>query len=115
MFDMAAFYPSLQPPSADDISANAETWCARRGIECAMSCTPDPLNDHSDCASRRLHERPDVSHGPAIRRFVWLIWHIWPDRYRQRSHLREMEPHRLDDIGISRAEAKREGRKPFWL
>lgn len=80
-----------------------------------MSCTPDPLNDHSDCASRCPHERPDVSHGPAICRFVWLIWHIWPDRYRQRSHLLEMEPHRLDDIGISRAEAGREGRKPFWL
>lgn len=80
-----------------------------------MSCTPDPLNDHSACASPSPDERPDVSQSPAIRRFVRLIWHIWPDRYRQRSHLREMEAHRLDDIGVSRVEAEREGRKTFWL
>ncbi|MGS1095536.1 DUF1127 domain-containing protein [Aquamicrobium terrae] len=79
-----------------------------------MSFTPDPFNDHSARAARHPHERPDVAQGPAICRFARLIWHIWPERHRQRICLREMEPHRLDDIGVSRVEAGHEGRKPCW-
>lgn len=43
-----------------------------------------------------------------------MIFCIWPDRHRQRRALREMDDDRLDDLGISRSAAMREGRKPFW-
>lgn len=38
----------------------------------------------------------------------------WQETYRQRRHLREIGDHLLDDIGISRADAERESRKPVW-
>ena len=39
---------------------------------------------------------------------------LWVERSRQRRALIAMEDRLLDDIGISRAEADREYRKPFW-
>jgi uncharacterized protein YjiS (DUF1127 family) len=45
---------------------------------------------------------------------VGMIFRIWPDRWKQRRDLREMDEDRLHDLGISRSEAKREGEKPFW-
>jgi uncharacterized protein YjiS (DUF1127 family) len=38
----------------------------------------------------------------------------WIDRSRQRDALATLEDHMLHDIGITRAEAARECRKPFW-
>jgi uncharacterized protein YjiS (DUF1127 family) len=38
----------------------------------------------------------------------------WHDRRRGRRMLMEMDAHLLKDIGISRADAYREWRKPFW-
>ncbi|PMR70146.1 DUF1127 domain-containing protein [Halomonas heilongjiangensis] len=35
-------------------------------------------------------------------------------RRRSRRRLAQLDPHLLDDIGISRATAEREARKPFW-
>ncbi|WP_137391789.1 DUF1127 domain-containing protein [Rhodoligotrophos defluvii] len=49
-----------------------------------------------------------------LARLVWLIIRDWPDRWCQRRDLRELDDHRLRDIGISRMEAQREARKPFW-
>ncbi|MDH4990640.1 DUF1127 domain-containing protein [Aquamicrobium lusatiense] len=45
---------------------------------------------------------------------VVTIFRIWPDRWKQRRDLREMDDDRLHDLGIGRSEAKREGEKPFW-
>jgi len=39
---------------------------------------------------------------------------LWRARARQRRYLRELSPHLLRDIGISRGEALREARKPCW-
>jgi uncharacterized protein YjiS (DUF1127 family) len=36
------------------------------------------------------------------------------DRSHQREALGQLERHQLDDIGITRAEARREARKRFW-
>src|SRR6266446_10445496 len=36
------------------------------------------------------------------------------ERYRQRSQLMEMDDRQLKDIGITREQAEREARKPFW-
>jgi uncharacterized protein YjiS (DUF1127 family) len=39
---------------------------------------------------------------------------VWRMRASQRARLAEMESHRLQDIGITPTEAKREAAKPFW-
>lgn len=38
----------------------------------------------------------------------------WQRRYELRRHLLEMDDRLLDDIGLSRAMARREAAKPFW-
>jgi uncharacterized protein YjiS (DUF1127 family) len=38
----------------------------------------------------------------------------WRDRARERRWLMEMDERLLKDIGISRSDAYRESRKPFW-
>ena len=40
---------------------------------------------------------------------------VWPDRERQRHHLREMNDRLLKDIGLSHADVAHEAAKPFWL
>lgn len=39
---------------------------------------------------------------------------VWLERSRQRAALMRLDNARLGDIGIGRAEAEREYRKPFW-
>lgn len=39
---------------------------------------------------------------------------FWAERQRQRRALLALDADRLADIGISAADAWREGRKPFW-
>ncbi|MBR9973214.1 DUF1127 domain-containing protein [Magnetospirillum sp. J10] len=39
---------------------------------------------------------------------------IWPQRCQQRTRLRAMTAHQLDDIGLTRCQAEQESRKPFW-
>ncbi len=43
-----------------------------------------------------------------------LIWQ-WHERARQRRALRALDDRLLSDIGIGRAEAEEEARRPFWL
>ncbi|MDJ0946366.1 MAG: DUF1127 domain-containing protein [Kiloniellales bacterium] len=38
----------------------------------------------------------------------------WQDRAAERAHLASLDDHRLKDIGITRAQANFEARKPFW-
>ena len=44
---------------------------------------------------------------------VDTLWE-WRRRYRSRHQLKMMSDHMCKDIGISRADAWCEGRKPFW-
>jgi hypothetical protein len=46
--------------------------------------------------------------------FVAAI-HAWSERRRQRLRLQELDEWMLRDIGITRAEADAEVRKPFWM
>lgn len=39
---------------------------------------------------------------------------VWQTRWLQRAHLDRLGDHMLKDLGISRADAWREVRKPFW-
>ena len=44
----------------------------------------------------------------------WAKLEVWYRRASQRRQLRELDERLLRDIGISRADAWREGRKRFW-
>jgi uncharacterized protein YjiS (DUF1127 family) len=48
-----------------------------------------------------------------IGRVIDRVWE-WRRRHRSRHQLKMMGEHMCKDIGISRADAWREGRKPFW-
>jgi uncharacterized protein YjiS (DUF1127 family) len=39
----------------------------------------------------------------------------WRERARQRRRLSQLDDHFLRDIGLTRAEAEEEARKPFWV
>jgi uncharacterized protein YjiS (DUF1127 family) len=67
-------------------------------------------------ASRRVPSGAALfNNGP----LVWIslavdgLWE-WRRRHRSRHQLKVMSDHMCKDIGISRADAWREGRKPFW-
>jgi uncharacterized protein YjiS (DUF1127 family) len=49
-------------------------------------------------------------HVPGLRALIVL----WVRRHRTRRHLRELENHRLADIGLSPDERRRECAKWFW-
>jgi len=54
---------------------------------------------------------------PTLRRAgVWLALALlhWQDLARQRRRLRGLDDRMLKDIGITRADAWREGTRPFW-
>ena len=46
----------------------------------------------------------------------WLgkAYRLGHTRYRQRGRLLEMDDRRLKDMGTTREQAEREGRKPLW-
>ncbi len=46
---------------------------------------------------------------PAMR-----VLHLWLERARQRRELLRFSDALLEDIGVSRAEARHAGSKPFW-
>ena len=46
--------------------------------------------------------------------FATDLFLTWLDRYAQRRQLPRLDPRMLKDIGISRTDALREARKPFW-
>ncbi|MCC7583437.1 DUF1127 domain-containing protein [Serratia sp. Lou2A] len=51
---------------------------------------------------------------PRRRSSGWSRWRLYLQRYRTRKELLLLDDARLTDIGLSRAEALREGCKPFW-
>lgn len=47
---------------------------------------------------------------------AWSAFRRWGERHGQRRALAELagSPHLLDDIGVTRTQAQREAKKPFW-
>jgi uncharacterized protein YjiS (DUF1127 family) len=58
-------------------------------------------------------ERDDSSETNILHRLLRLLAH-WMERSAQRTALRELERHRLDDIGIDPSERDCECRKRFF-
>jgi len=42
------------------------------------------------------------------------LFRVWARRHTTRAHLRRLDVHFLDDIGVSIADAEHEAAKPFW-
>lgn len=40
---------------------------------------------------------------------------IWQERASTRARLRDLDAHFLQDVGLSREQARNEARKPFWI
>jgi uncharacterized protein YjiS (DUF1127 family) len=46
---------------------------------------------------------------------TWAVLCLWRERARERARLAEISAQMLADIGVSRAAARAEAGKPFWL
>lgn len=53
-------------------------------------------------------ELPPVLSSPISTIAVWIV------RRRQRQALAELDEHLLNDVGLSREQARREAARPFW-
>ncbi len=76
----------------------------------AVSCVPVPGHARAfpPARTRGLAERLTAT-AVAITELLFE----WQERENQRRHLMTLDDHLLSDIGISRADAEREFRKPF--
>ena len=45
---------------------------------------------------------------------VFALLKLWTRRFAERQAMKELEPHRLEDIGVSREQMLREANKPVW-
>jgi len=72
----------------------------------------------STTSSRSVTPKISLAQPPAVRIPSPLGWlktlKQKHDRWQQRRALLDLSDHMLKDIGITREEAKREARKPFW-
>lgn len=59
------------------------------------------------------HANAPVARHPFHLGFKSLLT-LWVRNQETRKSLKDMEAHRLDDIGVDRGQAEVEGRKPFW-
>jgi uncharacterized protein YjiS (DUF1127 family) len=55
-----------------------------------------------------------VAENPAVRCRLWRLLKRWAQRARQRRALGDLDDRLRGDIGVSRAQAETERRKPFW-
>lgn len=59
-----------------------------------------------------FQSQSSTSRSLAVR--LTTMFETWAERRRQRLTLGALSDHALKDIGLSRSEAEREARKPFW-
>jgi uncharacterized protein YjiS (DUF1127 family) len=75
------------------------TW-TDRSIPCAACASESLIHRRANMATRLRH--------------FFQGWRKCYARYRERRALLALDTAMLKDIGISRVDAIREGRKPFW-
>lgn len=71
---------------------------------------------NSTCATSplpRIAFRPVPARPSALVRLVTLL-QDWHEHARSRRLLRSLDDRLLRDVGLSRADAEREGLRPFW-
>ena len=73
---------------------------------------------HFDCTHQTVAEptRPADRQGLSTRLAVaFTTFWRWHQTMRQHQALLELDDHLLADIGITREQAKKEARQPFWV
>jgi uncharacterized protein YjiS (DUF1127 family) len=68
----------------------------------------------SGSTRRRLSPFGICGFAPKPLRRALLLLALWCERARTRLLLARLDDKQLKDIGVSRADAEREWRKPFW-
>ena len=67
------------------------------------------------CSAGNMAARPSVTTQLGRRlRDMFDVVSTWGERARERRQLLSLDDHALRDIGLTRAEAEDEWRKPFW-
>lgn len=61
------------------------------------------------------HAQGIAALGRKLARNAVIVVRAWHERNRTRHRLAELDDRTLYDIGLTRAEARAESRKPFWL
>ncbi len=74
------------------------------------------LPAHQIFCGDKVLEHLRQSDGPQGRLIAGLLTNlaIWTHRHRSRQALARLESHELDDIGMTRRQARLEATKPFW-
>jgi uncharacterized protein YjiS (DUF1127 family) len=85
-----------------------------RGTTCSSINSSDVLRDLSDVARSSLLMRVFARIGAILDRFRQREISIAFEKVRQRHILLELDDRLLSDIGLTRDQAEREARKPFW-
>lgn len=80
-----------------------------------MSCTQSIAAGPRACGHHLPSVRAEPRRRPAATDSLWRVIALWIARRRQRQELADLDEHLLKDIGLTRAEARHEAAKPFWL
>ncbi|WP_394689129.1 DUF1127 domain-containing protein [Hoeflea sp.] len=76
------------------------------------------IKKHADTAMSARSGKDQTARAiAAVARAISQCWRVlchWAERRRQRRHLGALEDHLLKDIGITRAQARREARRWFF-
>ncbi len=83
-----------------------------------QTASPIPVTHSGACARTATPASVDFAAVPALlmralERGFETLW-LWQTRAEQRMRLLTLDDHELRDIGVTRAEAEAEARKPFW-
>lgn len=75
----------------------------------------NPLSRHSaeGIVNFAIHRRQQML-GELLGTLLGTAW-LWATRRRTRRDLDELSDHQLDDIGVTREQARREAGKWFWM
>lgn len=68
---------------------------------------------NSSTALSYLQRRP-LTPAATIAVYAAVVFVIWADRRRSRKDLKTLDDHLLNDIGLTREEARKEAERPFW-
>ena len=78
-----------------------------------MATITDRMRDESLGIRRTFHPLPWADAGAIISNLAINLL-VWRERARERRQLLSLSDRALKDFGASRADASREGDKPFW-
>ena len=79
-----------------------------------MTTSIAPTADHLIAPHRAFGTNPARARRAKAPRGPFETVVAWQSRAAERSHLRQLDGRLLADMGMTRADAVRESRKPFW-